>query len=204
MKYVLVSYHPYEKSFNAAIVSRILEEIGKKDSHSIEHIDLAGIDFNPIMDSKELYEFSQARTPRGINRENLDPLAVQFAEKINECEHLIMVFPIWWELMPAQVKGFIDKVIFPGLFYNYKSEFSMQAVSDSLKRVSVITTMNTPGAIYGVLFKKPVYNALVKGTFKKLGIKNVRWINYGFIKKIGDRKRKKILDEVHLKLSIGE
>lgn len=202
MKYVLVSYHPYEKSFNAAIMHRIKETIVEKKENSVEHIDLAEIDFNPNMSSKELFEFSQARTARGIKKENLDPTAVRFAEIINECDHLIMIFPIWWELMPAQMKGFVDKVIFPGLFYTYKSEFSMRAISKTLKKVSVITTMNTPHFLYAVKYKSCIMNALIKGTFKKLGIKNVRWINYGFIKKIGEEKRRKIIKSLPGKLSI--
>jgi len=202
MKYVLVSYHPYEKSFNAAIINGIKEAINKNKENSVEHIDLVEIDFNPGMSAAELYEFSQARTERGVKVENLDPLAVQFAEKINNCDHLIMIFPIWWELMPAQVKGFIDKVIFPGIFYSYKSEFSMRAVSERLKEISVITTMNTPHFLYALKFKNTIKNALVKGTFKKLGIKKVRWFNYGFIKKVGNEKRENIITRIPYKLSI--
>ncbi len=202
MKHVLISYHPYEKSFNAAIVKRIKEVLLENKGHTVEHIDLAQIQFNPVMTAKELFEFSQARTPRGIKIENLDPLSVQFAEKINGCDHLILVFPIWWELMPAQMKGFIDKVIFPELFYTYKSEFSMKAISNTLNKVTVITTMNTPHFLYSLKYKNCVYNALVNGTFKKLGIKNVRWINYGFVKKINDSKRKRILERIPQNLSI--
>ncbi len=200
MKYVLVSYHPYNKSFNAAIIDRIKESI--KTSDSLEHIDLAEISFNLAMSSKELFEFAQARTERGVKLENLDPQAVQFAETINNCDHLIMVFPIWWELMPGQMKGFIDKVVFPGLFYTYKTEFTMKVVSERLKRVSIITTMNTPAFLYRLKFQNPIYNALAKGTFKKLGIKDVRWINWGFIKKIGDKRRKSLLEKLPAKLSI--
>ena len=200
MKYVLVSYHPYNKSFNAAIIDCIKESVNKNDS--LEHIDLAEISFNPALSSKELFEFSQARTDRGVKTENLDPQAVQFAETINSCDHLILVFPIWWELMPGQMKGFIDKVVFPGLFYSYKSEFSMRAVSQSLKRVSIITTMNTPRFLYSMKFKNPIYNALAKGTFMKLGIKDIRWINWGFIKKIGEERRKALLEKLPTKLSM--
>jgi len=188
MKSVLVSCHPYDKSFNAAIVNRV------KSSQNLEHIDLAVNGFNPTLTAKELYEFSQARTERGVKAENLDPMAVQFARTINESEHLILVFPIWWELMPAQMKGFIDKVVFPGIFYEYKSEFTMRAVSKTLKKVTVITTMNTPKILYSLKFKNCVSYALMKGTFRKLGIKNVNWVNFGFIKKIGDARRKKLLD----------
>lgn len=202
MIHVLVSCHPYEESFNAAIINRI-KEATNRTNHTIEHIDLSQINFNPVMSGKELFEFSQARTQRGIKKENLDPLAVDFAQKINKSDHLILVFPIWWELMPAQMKGFIDKVVFPGLFYSYKSEFSMHAISDTLKKVTVITTMNTPGFLYSVLYKNCISLALVKGTFKKLGIKNVRWINYGFIKNKSVAARTKIIGKIPLQIGVS-
>jgi len=200
MKYVLVSYHPYEKSFNTAIVNKILKESEKIENCQIEHINLAGSDFNPVMTAKELYEFSQARTGRGVKVENLDQQAVEYAKKINACDHLIMIFPIWWELMPAMVKGFIDKVVFPGLFYSYKTEFTMKAVSDSLKKVSIITTMNTPNFLYSLKFKNTLNFALMKGTFKKLGIKKVKWYNFGFIKKVSNTKRENIINTLPNKL----
>lgn len=202
MKHVLVSYHPYDGSFNAAMVSRIIDAIEQKEGHSVEHIDLSKTEFNPVMSAQELYEFAQARTERGVILENLDPVAVEFANKINSSDHLILVFPIWWELMPAKMKGFIDKVVFPTLFYRYKSEFTMQTVSETLKKVSVVTTMNTPHILYALVFKSCVYHALVRGTFKKLGIKNTRWLNYGFIKKQGEEKRKKLLEKLPSKLAL--
>jgi putative NADPH-quinone reductase len=138
--------------------------------------------FNPVLTQKELLEFSRARTTEGIRIENLDPLAVEMAKEINQSEELILLFPIWWEIMPAQMKGFIDKVIFPGLFYAYLGEFKMKLVSDNLKSVTVITTMNTPGFLYRIKFGNCIKFALVDGTFKKIGVKNVRWINLSSIK----------------------
>ena len=200
MKHVLVSYHPYDKSFNTAIVRRIKETIGAHEDHTVDHIDLAQNDFNPVMGSKELYEFAQARTDRGVFLENLDPQAVEYAQQINRSDHLILIFPIWWELMPAQIKGFIDKVIFPGLFYTYKSEFSMRVISDHLKKVTVITTMNTPKFLYSLKYRNSVKHALVNGTFKKLGIKKVRWTNLGFIKNVSNKKRGKMIDGITSKI----
>lgn len=46
------------------------------------------------------------------------------------------------------MKGFIDKVVFPQIFYTYRSEYSMRTVSPTLKAVTIITTMNTPKFLY--------------------------------------------------------
>ena len=148
------------------------------------------------MSQKELREFSRARTKDGIHIENLDPMAVEMAQEINKSDELILLFPIWWELMPAQMKGFIDKVVFPGLFYTNVSEFKMKSVSDKLKKVTVITTMNTPNILYRIIYGSSINFALKYGTFGKLGVKAYRWMNLSSVKFKSQNKRQAYLHQI--------
>lgn len=195
MKRTLVYYHPYGKSFNAAIKD-VIADSHRKNNTRLKIFDLQEMQFNPVMTQKELLEFSKARTAKGITIENLDPLAVEMAKEINQSDELILLFPIWWEIMPAQVKGFIDKVIFPGLFYTNIGEFKMKLVSGSLKKVTVITTMNTPSFLYRALYGNCIKFALKNGTFKKIGVKNVRWVNLSAVKFKSHKGRQKYLHRV--------
>ena len=84
-----------------------------------------------------------------VKHQAVDPIAISYAEKIKEADHLVFIFPIWWEMMPALTKGFIDKVIYPGLTYDYKENgISMVSLLPKLKATTVITTMNTPKIMY--------------------------------------------------------
>jgi len=195
MKRTLVCCHPYDKSLNAAIKSAIIE-VHKKVDMQLKVFDLYESQFNPVMSQKELREFSRARTKEGIHIENLDPMAVEMAQEINESDELILLFPIWWELMPAQMKGFIDKVVFPGLFYKNVSEFKMKAVSDKLKKVTVITTMNTPNLLYRIMYGSSINFALKYGTFRKLGVKTYRWVNLSSVKFKSHNKRQEYLNQI--------
>lgn len=195
MKRTLVYCHPYDKSFNAAIKNVIVDS-HRNSTSQLKIFDLQEIQFNPVMSPKELLEFSKARTAEGITIENLDPLAMEMAKEINQSEELILLFPIWWEIMPALMKGFIDKVIFPGLFYTNVGEFRMKLVSGSLKKVTVITTMNTPGFLYRIKFGNCIKFALINGTFRKIGVKNVRWVNLSAVKFKSNRGRQKYLHRV--------
>ena len=193
MKRTLVYCHPYEKSFNAAIKDVIID-VHKKNDVQLKVFDLGEIQFNPVMSPKELREFARARTTEGINIENLDPMVVEMAREINESDELILLFPIWWELMPAQMKGFIDKVISPGLLYKNVSEFKLKLISDTWKKVTVITTMNTPSFLYRTVFGNAINFALKYGTFMKLGLKSYRWINLSSVKLKSQSKRE---DDLH-------
>lgn len=195
MKRTLVCCHPYDKSLNTAIKSVIIK-VHKNNEMQLKVYDLYESQFNPVLTQKELREFSRARTKEGINIENLDPIAVEMAHEINESDELILLFPIWWEQMPAQMKGFIDKVVFPGLFYTNESEFKMKAVSNKLKKVTVITTMNTPNILYRIKYGNSINFALKYGTFKKLGVHKYHWINLSSIKFISQNQRQEYLAQI--------
>ena len=184
--------HPYNKSFNAAIKSVIID-VHKKSDVQLNVFDLNKMQFNPVMSQKELREFVRARK-EGINVENLDPMVVEMGREINDSDELILLFPIWWELMPAQMKGFIDKVMCPGLLYTNLSEFKLKVISDKWKKVTVITTMNTPSFLYRTLFGNAINFALKYGTFMKLGVKSYRWINLSSVKLKSQSKRE---DDLH-------
>ncbi len=92
--------------------------------------------------------------------------------------------------MPALMKGFIDKVIFPGIAYQYKDTgLGMYSLLDNLKGVTMITTMNTPPSFaYRLLFGNAIKKAMLLGTFWKIGVKNRKWINYAQVKPASDKK----------------
>ncbi|MGZ9165667.1 MAG: NAD(P)H-dependent oxidoreductase [Anaerolineales bacterium] len=195
MRRTLIYCHPYDKSYNAAIKS-VIVDVHRKSDVQLKVFDLYERQFNPVMSQKELREFARARTKEGINIENLDPMAVEMARAINESDELILLFPIWWGLMPAQMKGFIDKVIFPGLIYTQVSEFKLKLISDTLKKVTVITTMNAPSFLYRVVFGNSINFALKYGTFKKIGVKSYSWMNLSSVKLKSQSKRQEDLRRI--------
>jgi NAD(P)H dehydrogenase (quinone) len=103
---------------------------------------------------------------------------------------------VWWTLMPALTKGFIDKVIFPGVAYDYDNSgrwLKMRKRFHQLKGVTVITTMNTPSLIYRLVFGNAIRKALFAGTFWKMGYKNRKWISLNMVKFVKEERRKKWL-----------
>lgn len=192
MKTLIVYNHPYEGSFCHAILEKTVE--GALLKGEVDIIDLDSDKFNPVMSQEDLLGF--------IKHKIVDEKAQDYAERIREADNLVLIFPIWWELMPAMMKGFIDKVVFPGAFYEYtKSGYGMKTLVPNLKKVTVITTMNTPKLIYRLIYGNALKNALVKGTFKKAGIKNVEWISFNMVKSSSVEKRNSWLETVKRKLS---
>ncbi|MFC6316233.1 NAD(P)H-dependent oxidoreductase [Lapidilactobacillus achengensis] len=138
MKTVIVYNHPYQGSFCHAIL--VAAKAGAEAAgHEVDVIDLDQDHFDPVMSGQDLLAFRQHKM--------IDPQARAYVKRLQAADQLVLIFPIWWELMPAMMKGFIDKVISPGSTYRYiKSGYGMQTILPQLKQTTVITTMNTPNS----------------------------------------------------------
>lgn len=189
MKVVIVFNHPYDGSYCNAILQSITSGLAK-GNHQVDLIHLDKDNFNPVMTANDLKAFR--------DKKPIDPQVIDYNIRIKEADHLISIFPIWWELMPAMTKGFIDKVIFPGVAYDYTnlSNTRMKPLWNKLKGVTIITTMNTPNWMYWLLFGNAIKKAMLLGTFWKIGFKNRKWISYNQVKMVSAEKRKKWLLEL--------
>lgn len=193
MKTTIVYNHPYEESYNHAILEATIQA-AREANQEVTVIDLDAEGFNPVMTRQDLLGF--------VKHEQVDAQAKAYGEEIANSEHLILIFPIWWELMPAMMKGFIDKVIFPGSFYDYgKNGMTMVKKHENLKIISIITTMNTPKWLYRLYFGNAIERALVRGTFKKVGYRNVKWMSFNQVKSVSPQKRKQWLGQLKTRLS---
>lgn len=194
MKVVIVFNHPYDGSYCNALLQSAIKGLTKAN-HQIDLIHLDKDNFNPVMTASDLKGFR--------DKKPTDPKVIDYGNRIKEADHLIFIFPIWWELMPAMTKGFIDKVIFPGVAYDYtnKENTRMKPLWDSLKGVTMITTMNTPNYLYWLLFGNAIKKAMILGTFWKIGFKNRKWISYNQVKQVSKEKREKWLIELENKFS---
>lgn len=193
MKIVIVFNHPYQGSYCNAILHAVTKGL-KKANHQIDLMHLDSDNFDPVMREKDLASFAKAKYTVAHLFQSLDPQVHDYKKRLEQADHLIFIFPIWWELMPALTKGFIDKVIFPGIAYNYTNNGNrMKPLFKKIKGITIITTMNTPAFLYRIVFGNAVKKAMMTGTFWKMGYRNRKWINLSMVKSVSQNKREKWL-----------
>lgn len=195
MKTLVVFNHPYEGSYCNAILEAVQSGL-KKGNHSMDLIHLDKDNFDPVMRGKDLLAFVQARNDTETALSKVDQQVLDYKRRLEEAEHLVFIFPIWWELMPAMTKGFIDKVIFPGIAYGYSDNGRMVSRLKNIKKITMITTMNSPSIIYKLVFGNAIKKSLLRGTFWKIGSPNRKWISLNEVKNASDRKRKQWLQKI--------
>lgn len=184
---VIVTSHPYDGSFCHALMVAA-KDGAQKAGNTVDAIDLEQDHFDPVMHGADLVGF--------LKHKAQDEQAKDYIQRVKAADHLILIFPIWWELMPAMMKGFIDKVVFPGETFTYKKGGTgMASALPKLKSTTIMTTMNTPKFLYRWVFGDAIQRALVRGTFKKMGLKKVRWMSCHMVKKSSDAKRQGWLSE---------
>ncbi|MBS1746455.1 MAG: NAD(P)H-dependent oxidoreductase [Bacteroidetes bacterium] len=194
MKVVIVFNHPYKNSFCNAVLQSV--QIGLQQAgHTIDIMHLDDDNFDPVMRAKDLEAFVKSKYEAQHSYDRLDKQVLDYKQRLEAADHLIFIFPVWWELMPALTKGFIDKVIFPGVAYEYANTKGTKMVSrvKNIKGLTVITTMNTPSILYRLVFGNAVKKAIFTGTFWKLGFPKRKWISLNMVKFVSDAKRKKWL-----------
>lgn len=200
MKTLIVYYHPYEGSYCNSILGAVRSGL-KKGRHPNKVIDLEAEGFDPVMRAKDLMAFGQAGRGDDITTTDVDAAVLRYKKKLEWAERIVMIFPVWWMTMPAMMKGFIDKVIFPGVAYNMEGG-RLKSRLKNLHQVTVISTMNTPADVYRDMFGNSLEGSLVKGTFNQIGIHDVEWISLNMVKQSGQEVRQMWLEELEYKFSM--
>lgn len=193
MRTVIVFNHPYSESYCNAILESVTKGL-QKSGQEIDLIHLDQDNFNPRMTSEDLKAF--------VEHKAVDPLVIDYHARLKKAEHLVFIFPIWWDIMPAATKGFVDRVLSPGLAYDHHPRgFGLIPLLKNLKTITVITTMNKPKIMYSLLIGNLISKVMIKSIFKSMGYKNVRWISFTSVKRVSHNKRVKWLEELEQRFS---
>ena len=134
MKISIILAHPSKESFNHAIAKTVLNQL-KKCGHEIYFHDLYEEKFDPILLPDEI--------PQNTS------LSLEIANhctEISEADGIIIIHPNWWGQPPAILKGWVDRVIRPGVAYEFLENDKGEGVPNGLlnaKSALVFNTSNT-------------------------------------------------------------
>lgn len=168
MHFHIIIDHPWDGSFNYAILDAFSESV-RQNGHSIDLLDLNKDAFNPIFSEAELAVYAQ-----GVS---LDPKVKDYQARLLKADHLVTVFPIWWNVMPTRLKGWCDKVLLPGFAFTTGQE--PEPLLTSIEGATVLTTTGAPDDVHRQEYNNALYWTLCKGVFDFCGITPSEWLNFG-------------------------
>ena len=188
-KVLIVFGHPGPKRHNHLILDNVINDV-KKKGLDFEVIDLYKIKYDPVLKGDELYTHGN----RDISVQNKI-----FQKKIKDAKCLVFIFPVWWNNMPAIMKGFIDRVFTARFAFTYKKIFlGFKAPIGLLKgkKAAVFITSGSPKWIFSLVLGNRASKVIAKDTLRFCGIR-ARVFHHGNAEKpITDKTKKKISDLV--------
>jgi putative NADPH-quinone reductase len=186
MNVSVILAHPDRHSFNHAIAATTVTALSENGHHVAFH-DLYEEKFPPVMTTGEL-----TRNAR------LSPVISQHCAEIREAEGIVIVHPNWWGAPPAILKGWVDRVIRPGVAYEFNEGDSGEGVPNGLLKVKaalVFNTTNTYPEREMEAFGDPLETIWKNCIFGLCGVYNFRRRNFGVIVTSSSEQRQSWLNE---------
>ena len=137
MNVVVVLGHPSADSYCAAIFERIILELDSHPTHNVTAIRLADEKFITAMSTVERAAY-----------ETLSPLisgeTKRHAEALKQAEALIFVYPTWWSGLPAQLKGWFERVFVLGVAFRFNNNNKIRPNLQNVRRIIGVSTYGSP------------------------------------------------------------
>ena len=187
MKISLILAHPMVGSFNHAIAEvaqNTLENLG----HQVAFHDLYQEEFNPILPFEEIPKVA-----------DVNAIIQKHWEEIASAEGIVIVHPNWWGMPPAILKGWVDRVIRPGVAYEFQEGDSGEGVPQGLlnaRTAIVFNTSNTFPEREHLAFGDPLETLWRNCIFGLCGVKNFCRTTYSVVETSSLAQRKTWLEDV--------
>ena len=164
MKVLVILGHQRPGSFCHAITDTAVEQLQANGHETIVH-DLYDERFDPILPDAE------------IGRDvDIDPVVQKHCDELMAADGYLVVHPNWWAGPPAILKGWVDRVIRPGVAYKFLEGDGGEGVPVGLLKARaaiVFNTSNTPPEREHAVFGDPLELIWKKCVFDLCGVVNV-------------------------------
>jgi putative NADPH-quinone reductase len=131
MKVSVILAHPQKGSFNHAIALTAVDQL-QYSGHEVRFHDLYEEEFDPILPAAEM--------PRDVD---LPKQIAIHCKEISEADGIVIVHPNWWGQPPAILKGWIDRVVRPGIAYEFLEGDQGDGIPNGLLKAGVALVFNT-------------------------------------------------------------
>ena len=155
---LIIYAHPDKKGHNGFILEKI-EQLLKNKKNDYKLLDLYEEDFDPILQSNELYTRPESKISAQVK---------SWQKLIKENKKIIVIFPNWWNSSPAILKGFFDKVLTKDFAFHY---IGKRPVGLLKGKAAVIVTTGGPAIYEKVIAKNRALKTVTKNTLGFCGLK---------------------------------
>ncbi|MDO9596914.1 MAG: NAD(P)H-dependent oxidoreductase [Azoarcus sp.] len=191
MKVLVILGHPRSPSLCAALAAAYAAG-ARAAGMEVEELDLGRLDFDP-----DVHPVSPRDQP-------LEPDLERARELIAWADHLAFVYPAWWGVGPARLKGFLDRVLLPGFAFHERDDGRLEGLLGG-RTAHLVTTLDMPPWVYRFIYRAPGHNAMRRSTLGFCGIETTRILALGPVRDSGPAHRAAWMERTReLGFSLGQ
>ena len=187
MKISVILGHPRKESFNHAIAKTVVETL-RNNNYEVNFHDLYDEKFEPILPDAEIPEDA-----------SLGPMVEKHCREIAAANGIVIIHPNWWGQPPAILKGWVDRVLRPGVAYTFAEGDSGDGELIGLLKASIVlvfNTSNTPAERESTIYGDPLETLWKNNMFISCGVKSFYRKNFGIVVTSTLEQREQWLREV--------
>ena len=180
-KFFIVYGHYDDNSFNAAIKDTFIAS-AIKAGHKIDLVDLYKDNFNPVFAGEEPGDD-----------------VLDHRTRIENCDTIVLIAPIWNFRMPAILEGWIDKVLAPPWAFSFKQlvgNYGYPQGHLKNKKAIIFCTYGSPRLAITTFFLNLPIRRLKRGVFYICGIRNIIYKRYFAVPFVNKKQREAFLKDV--------
>jgi putative NADPH-quinone reductase len=136
MRVVVVVAHPDPSSFSHAIAATAQATLAA-GGHEVTVLDLYAEEFRTAMTYAERVAYHSSQPI-------LDPIVERHAAIVKHAAALVFIYPTWWSMMPAILKGWLERVMVPGVGFVFDENNHVRRGLVDVHRVIGISTYGAP------------------------------------------------------------
>lgn len=136
MRVVVVLAHPNPDSYTHAVASTATDAL-QSGGHQVTMLDLCSLGFRAAMSADE-------RRAYHSDQPVLDPMVHEHIELIRHADALVFIYPTWWSSMPAVLKGWLERVMVPGVGFAFNDRHRVRPALTNVRQIIGISTYGSP------------------------------------------------------------
>ena len=186
MRLSVILGHPDINSFNYAIADMVVKTL-RDVGHEVVFHDLYREEFPPVIPAEEI--------PKDVP---LPDIIEEYCHEISEADGIIIIHPNWWGQPPAILKGWIDRVLRPGVAYRFAEGDAGDGELIGLlkaEQVIIFNTSNTPVDREQNLYGDPLELLWKNNMLVSCGVRNYYRKNFRVIVTSTQKQRQQWLRE---------
>ena len=131
MKVSVILAHPDPSSFNHAIAKTTVATL-RKNGHDVFFHDLYKERFDPLLPKEE------------IPKDGPLPSEIEIhCKEAAQVDGFVIIHPNWWGMPPAILTGWVDRIMRPGIAYEFLENDNGEGVPNGLLRAQKAIVFNT-------------------------------------------------------------